>query len=70
MHSHALKFVLPEDARPQALRDLQQMNISRTSLFPGMDGFAGSLSRSLFVLEQSSAFLADLADGLPDDFHL
>jgi hypothetical protein len=38
-----VKLVIPADLRSQALRQLFQMNISRTSLFPGLDGYARSL---------------------------
>lgn len=38
-----LKIVIPRNLHDVALRDLQQMNISAASLFPGLDGFARSL---------------------------
>lgn len=37
------KLLLPKKDRKKALRDLGKMNISRASLFPGLDGFAKSL---------------------------
>lgn len=48
MHGHddpanLLKLILPHTERRDALRHLYEMNISRTSLFPGLDGFAQSL---------------------------
>lgn len=38
-----LKLILPSAQRSYALRQLFEMNISRTSLFPGLDGYATSL---------------------------
>lgn len=46
-----LKIVLPGgELRGQALEDLRYMNITRASLFPGLDGFATSL-RTVLVRE-------------------
>ena len=41
--THVVQLVIPFKLRAEALRQLFQMNISRTSLFPGLDGFAQSL---------------------------
>jgi hypothetical protein len=41
--AHVVRLVIPLALRAQALRQLFQMNISRTSLFPGLDGYAQSL---------------------------
>jgi hypothetical protein len=41
---NALKLVIPFSLRREALRQLFQMNISRTNLFPGLDGYAQSLN--------------------------
>jgi hypothetical protein len=38
-----LKIVLPASLRSKAVESLHYMNISRTSLFPGLDGYAQSL---------------------------
>lgn len=38
-----VKIVLPKPLRARALEHLYSMNISRTSLFPGLDGYAQSL---------------------------
>ncbi|MGH9418421.1 MAG: hypothetical protein ACRD3J_00490, partial [Thermoanaerobaculia bacterium] len=38
-----VKLVLPRRVRAEALEHLYSMNISRTSLFPGLDGYAQSL---------------------------
>ena len=37
------RLVLPKSERKKALRSLDDMNISRATLFPGLDGFAQSL---------------------------
>jgi FRG domain len=39
-----VQIVLPKQMRRQAIEALFEMNISRTSLFPGLDGFAQSLA--------------------------
>jgi hypothetical protein len=41
--ANVLKIVLPAPMRAEALERLHYMNISRTSLFPGLDGYARSL---------------------------
>lgn len=41
------KFTIPFSARGLALEQLRKMNISRASLFPGLDGFAQSFRNSL-----------------------
>ena len=40
---NALKIVIPIELRRSLLRQLYHMNVSRTSLFPGLDGYARSL---------------------------
>ncbi len=40
---HVVRFVLPENLRLQALKELFAMDIARSSLFPGLDGYAQSL---------------------------
>jgi hypothetical protein len=39
-----IKIVIPKHIRRQAIRALHDMNITRTTLFPGLDGFAQSLN--------------------------
>ena len=39
-----VKIVIPKDERREVLKQLWNMNISRASLFPGLDGFAQSLN--------------------------
>lgn len=39
----AFKFLIPPALRLEALTDLRRMNITRETLFPGIDGFVGSL---------------------------
>ncbi len=41
--NHVIKIVVPFAMRVDALEQLYSMNISRHSLFPGLDGFAQSL---------------------------
>lgn len=40
---NAIKVIIPFDMRHEVLERLYDMNISRTSLFPGLDGYAQSL---------------------------
>lgn len=44
------KIVIPESARLGLLEELEKMNITFATLFPGLDGFARSLSTSLQLL--------------------
>jgi len=46
-HEHVQKLVIERKARTIALGDLYLMNITRASLFPGIDGFAASLKHQL-----------------------
>jgi FRG domain len=41
--AHIVKLIIPFSIRSEALKSLHSMNISSTSLFPGIDGFAKSL---------------------------
>lgn len=47
---HVVKIVVSNKLRPEALEHLREMNIGRTTLFPGLEGFIQSL-RHLVVLE-------------------
>ncbi|HEX6003022.1 MAG TPA: FRG domain-containing protein [Burkholderiales bacterium] len=40
---NVVKLVIPIESRRTILRQLYHMNVSRTSLFPGLDGYAKSL---------------------------
>jgi hypothetical protein len=40
---HVVRLIFPKIVRKEAIRQLHYMNISRTSLFPGLDGYAQSL---------------------------
>jgi hypothetical protein len=40
---HFLKIIIPQAEAKKAIPELFSMNLSRTSLFPGLDGFAQSL---------------------------
>lgn len=46
-----LKLVFPRRMHLDAMRDLHRMNITATSLFPGLDGFARSLRYSLRIFD-------------------
>lgn len=43
MPDHVQKYIIPYRLRKEFLKRLYYMNISRTTLFPGLDGFAESL---------------------------
>lgn len=49
--AHLKKIVIPWEARRDCLLELQRMNVTRATLFPGLDGFAESLRLSWWVLE-------------------
>jgi hypothetical protein len=40
---HIVKIMIPKELRREVLRQLFHMNVSHTSLFPGLDGYARSL---------------------------
>lgn len=42
-HDHFLRIIIPREEAKKAIPELFSMNLSRTSLFPGLDGFAQSL---------------------------
>ena len=44
-----IKFVISNRERPRILEQLRSMNISRASLFPGLEGFAQSYRQSLIA---------------------
>jgi hypothetical protein len=48
-----IKMIIPINCRKAALDDLLDMNISPTSLFPGLDGFARSLHSYFSIFQQS-----------------
>ena len=41
--ANVVKIIIPKAMRREALEQLFSMNVSRTSLFPGLDGYASSL---------------------------
>jgi len=43
LNNALIKIKIPKTERKKALRDLAKMNITRASLFPGLEGFAKSL---------------------------
>lgn len=46
---HVCKIEIPMDVRGEALGDLYRMNINRSTLFPGLDGFAQSIRHRLLL---------------------
>ena len=52
-NDHVIKVIIPKKLRLQALSHLFEMNISRTSLFPGLDGYAHSLGIYYPGIDQS-----------------
>ena len=48
---YVLKIIIPHDIRKKVLSDLRDMNITATSLFPGLDGFARSLHYHLSLFQ-------------------
>lgn len=55
MKESIVKIELDRSIRPAALRDLELMNITRESLFPGIDGFAQSLKYKYAAMYQESS---------------
>lgn len=56
IQNHVLKIDVAASARIEALSDLEKMNITRASLFPGIDGFAQSLWQKLEVASDLDEF--------------
>lgn len=50
-----LRFHLPAELHRDALKDLHAMNVTSTSLFPGLDGFARSLYHEIRILDEAGA---------------
>ena len=46
-----LKIILPKDIHLDAMQDLHRMNITATTLYPGLDGFARSLKFPLRMFD-------------------
>jgi hypothetical protein len=63
-----LKIVIPSRFRVNALQDLATMNITRTSLFPGLDGFSQSLKYKLAIVAGSPQVRDKLERGLAEGF--
>ena len=49
------RFTIPGQLRGPILHELRRMNISKASLFPGLDGFAASLGLDLDILRRRAA---------------
>jgi len=56
LKKHLFKFVIKikvnKSLRKEILKDLFRMNITRTSLFPGIDGYASSLKVSSYIFPE------------------
>ena len=53
MEKHVHKIVIEGRLRHEVLAELHSMNISRTSLFPGLEGFATSLKHEMYYKSSS-----------------
>lgn len=62
---HLIKIELPKSLREETLRDLRIMNITRATLFPGIDGFAQSLRHAPLLMEGPARLLAHLTKNAP-----
>jgi hypothetical protein len=63
---HVRHITLPFTERGRALEDLRKMNITRTSLFPGLDGFAQSFRNSLEQESTEQRRIRQAIEGLTD----
>ena len=59
--SHVHKIVVPATLREEILGELNSMNISRASLFPGIDGFAQSLLTNLHIVMAAGRLSQELS---------
>lgn len=64
-----VKIVIPYDAKADALRDLNRVNVNRATLFPGLDGFAQSLGTyaELAFLKGTEPLFTSWLNNLPQD---
>lgn len=46
---HVKRIIISNSCRRDAIEDLKLMNISHATLFPGLDGFARSLSNNIYI---------------------
>jgi hypothetical protein len=60
---HVVKVVIPNKLRAFILSELKYMNITRASLFPGIDGFAQSLAHEILFIEDNSRIEARVEKG-------
>jgi hypothetical protein len=67
LKANLAKIVLPSRVRADALADLRKMNITETTLFPGIDGFARSLRNELHLLAKDHYLLKQVQDGISGD---
>ena len=62
-YDHFIKVVFPNRIRVEALPELRRMNITRASLFPGLDGLAQSLRTLLIDMSASIKALLRVIEG-------
>jgi hypothetical protein len=61
-----VRIEIPSTCKKEALRDLQQMNLNRASLFPDLDGYAASLKLRYESLQRPQESLEEQIDKLED----
>ncbi|HEX2605988.1 MAG TPA: FRG domain-containing protein [Flavisolibacter sp.] len=61
-----VKLEIPAACKKEALRELQQMNLNRASLFPDLDGYAASLRLRYESLKSAEEILHQQIDRLED----
>ncbi|MDB5197708.1 MAG: hypothetical protein JWP88_2079 [Flaviaesturariibacter sp.] len=62
-----IKIELPSALQKEVLRDLQKMNLSRASLFPDLDGYAGALRLRYNSMRTPEEMLSDQLKKMGDD---
>lgn len=61
LSSTVVKLVIPRESQREMLEDLRAMNVTATTLFPGLDGFARSLHYNLMEFQPNNDALTRLA---------
>jgi hypothetical protein len=51
-----VKIIIPRGSHKTAISDLNEMNVTSATLFPGLDGFARSLLFHLRVMDKDDDF--------------
>ena len=66
LRTNVKRYALPASSRAEVLADLRLMNITRATLFPGLDGFAQSLRYELIKEDAKARELRLALRGLRD----